>query len=238
VVAADIHATVLGTVFTLRLEPDTVVLSVESGSVRLRWSEGDVVVAGGERRVVPRHSSKPQPEQPKPAASDEPPHPTAAPSVSVPSWRDLAQQAKYAAAYESLTHAGPSAVRDEPGDLLLAADVTRLGGHPGEAITWLRRVVDGHAGDSRAPLAAFTLGRVYLDQLGSPAQAAAAFAQARRMAPGGALAEDALAREVEARARSGDASGARSLAERYLERYPKGRRAASVRRQGGLDLTP
>jgi len=234
VVAADVTATVLGTVFTVRLQPAAVLLSVESGRVRLRWPEGEVEVGAGEKHLVPRQRSESRAaSEPTPSAT--PPSPPAPRARVTPTWRELAERGEYEAAYDRLTSVGPSAVRDEPGDLLLAADVTRLGGHPGEAVTWLTRVVNGHAADSRAALAAFTLGRVYLDQLGRPHQAAEAFARARQMAPGGALAEDALAREVEARARSGDASGARRLAERYVARYPSGRRTASVRRHGGLD---
>jgi hypothetical protein len=52
--------------------------------------------------------------------------------------------------------------------------------------------------DPRAPLAAFTLGRVLLRELARPREAAAAFAQARALAPRGPFVEDALAREVEA----------------------------------------
>ncbi len=236
VVAADVTATVLGTVFTVRLQPAAVLLSVEEGRVRLRWPDGDVEVGAGEKHLVPRQRAE-QAAAVEPTPSTTAPRPTAPRAVALPTWRELAERGEYDKAYDRLASAGPNAVRNEPGDLLLAADVTRLGGHPAESVNWLRRVIDGHPGDSRAGLAAFTLGRVYLDQLGRPHQAAEAFARARRMAPGGALAEDALAREVEARARGGDASGAQRLAKIYVTQYPSGRRAASVRRHGGLDAT-
>jgi len=50
--------------------------------------------------------------------------------------------------------------------------------------------------------AAFTLGRVLLDELGRPSEAVDAFPLAR--SSGGPLAEDALAREVEALSRAGE----------------------------------
>ena len=45
----------------------------------------------------------------------------------------------------------------------------------------------------------------------------------------------ALAREVEAWSRAGEADRARSHAESYLTRYPKGPRRRAVRRHGGLE---
>jgi hypothetical protein len=72
-----------------------------------------------------------------------------------------------------------------------------------------------------------------LDELGRPGEAAAAFARAR--AAGGPLAEDALAREVEAASRAGDTTRSRELAREYQTLYPKGRRTKAVSKFGGLD---
>jgi transmembrane sensor len=77
-------------------------------------------------------------------------------------------------------------------------DRARRLGRPAEAVAPLRKIVD--SGDARAPAAAFTLGRILLDELHRPADAAAAFARARELAPDGPLAADARAREREARA--------------------------------------
>jgi hypothetical protein len=74
---------------------------------------------------------------------------------------------------------------------------------------------------------------VLLDELGRPREAADAFARAR--AAGGPLAEDALAREVEATSRAGDTTRSRELAHTYQHLYPSGRRAKAVSRFGGLD---
>jgi transmembrane sensor len=161
---------------------------------------------------------------------EKPSRPTA-PAVS--SWRPLAEKGRYDEAHLALKKAGPNAVRDETADLLLAADAARLSGYPAEAVPYLERVVRGHAADPRSSLASFTLGRVLLDELGRPREAADAFARAR--AAGGPLAEDALAREVEAASRSGDITRSRELAREYQTRYPKGRRAKAVSRFGGLD---
>jgi transmembrane sensor len=95
-----------------------------------------------------------------------------------------------------------------------------------------------HPQDSVAPLAAFTLGRIYLSQLGQPANAVEAFALSRKLAPAGSLAEDALAREAEAAERSGQVARARGLAEEYGRRYPSGHRLDGVRQALGLGSLP
>ncbi len=118
-------------------------------------------------------------------------------------------------------------------ELLLAADSARQGGHHEEAVELLRRGLRDHAGDARAPLAAFTLGRVLL-QLKRPAEAVEAFATADRLAPNGPMAQDAVARQIEAMAAAGKPAEARALAEAYVTRFPDGRRLADVRVWGGL----
>jgi transmembrane sensor len=165
-------------------------------------------------------------------AASAPRNPALAPSGA---WRRWAHDGDYDSAFKSLEAAGPTAVKDDTGDLLLASDVARLSGHAARAVDPLRRVLRDHATDPRAPLAAFTLGRVLLDELGRPDEAAGAFSQARRLAPGGPLEEDALAREVEALSRAGETDRAREAAAVYVERYPSGRRLRSVRRFGGID---
>jgi transmembrane sensor len=151
------------------------------------------------------------------------------------SWRALARDGDYDRAYEALQREGAGARADQAADLLLEADVARLSRHPAQAVAPLRKLLSSHPGDPRAPLAAFTLGRVLLDDLGRPREAADAFARARAASPGGAMAEDALAREVEAWSRAGEATMARARAEEYVRRHPKGRREKLVRRLGGLE---
>jgi transmembrane sensor len=125
--------------------------------------------------------------------------------------------------------------RDRASEAFELADAARRENRPRDAIAPLRSIVERFPADPRAPLAAFTLGRVLLDDLGKPADAAAAFAEARTLAPAGPLAEDALAREVESWAAAGDAVRARAAAEKYGKLYPGGRRARFVRQLGGLE---
>ncbi|HTQ02921.1 MAG TPA: tetratricopeptide repeat protein, partial [Polyangiaceae bacterium] len=187
---------------------------------------------------TPSHADAEVPVDPPPTNVDALPpaeEAPARPTAPLPSWRTLAKEQNYGAAFARLSAEGPSAVRDTPDDLLLAADVARLGGRPDRAVAPLQRVIADHPFDTRAPLAAFTLGRTLLEQLGRPRDAAQAFATARRLDRGGALTQDALAREVESWAGAGDAERAQARALEYVKLYPHGRRITAVRRLGGLD---
>jgi transmembrane sensor len=151
-------------------------------------------------------------------------------------WKTLAHDGEFDKAYVALkAEGGAAAVHDEAAELLLAADVARLSHHPADAVVHLRKVVSNHAGDPRAPLAAFTLGRVLLEELGQPGQAAEAFAKARALGGAGTLAEDALAREVEAWWRAGATDKAHARAEEYVKLYPQGIRIRSVKKYGGIE---
>jgi transmembrane sensor len=148
-------------------------------------------------------------------------------------WQSLAHEGDYDAAYELLSRA-PRRASETVDELLMAADVARLSHHPQDAVAPLARLLERHGRDPRAPLAAFTLGRVLLEELGRPRDAAPVFARAERLDPAGPLAEDALSRQVEALSRAGDTEAARTRAEEYLRRYPQGRWARAVHRFGGL----
>jgi transmembrane sensor len=220
-----------GATFACARSDQRVRVEVFDGSLRVAWDDEQRELHAGDRGVFPP-DAPPRP----PAPAIEPLRPRShVARVTDKSWRDLADDGDYERAFSALQAAGVPAVRDVPDELLLAADVARLSHHPADAIAPLRRILHDHADDPRAPLAAFTLGRVLLEELGRPAEAADAFAQADRLAPDGPMAEDAVAREVEARSRAGDTDGAKQLAEEYLRRFPDGRKVRSVKRFGGLE---
>ena len=221
VVASDVVIEDLGTMFTVQyLSPDRLRIAVEQGrvGVRNRDTDTNTEVTAGATMDVPTSAPSKKP-APTPAVSS--------------SWRPLAEHGHYLEAHQALRKAGPGAVREDAADLLMAADTARLSGHPAEAVPYLDRIVRSHGDDPRAPLAAFTLGRVLLDELGRPGDAIGAFARAR--ARGGPLAEDALAREVEAASRAGSPARSHELALLYRQLYPNGRRAKAVSKFGGLD---
>lgn len=152
------------------------------------------------------------------------------------SWQALAEQGKFEQAYtQAFVHGASRDGELDPAELLLLADVARFSGHPSDAVPPLQRLLRAFPSDPRSPLGSFTLGRIWLDDLGQPRQAAASFHHVGELDPEGPLTQDALGREVEAWSRAGEQSLARSRAEEYVRRYPSGRRLRSVKRYGALD---
>jgi transmembrane sensor len=234
--AGAVLVEVLGTAFTVSRGGGTVTTSVERGHVRVERGGERVDLLAGSTLTL-RESAEPRPAPPASASSPVPLRSAgAAPGPRVPpeDWVALARQGEFERAYDAMNKA-PRPRRVDPADLLLTADVARLSGHSVEAIAPLERLVAEHADDARAPLAAFTLGRVLLLEVGRPSDAAVMFARAEALAPDGPLAEDALAYEVEAWSRVGGTARARERAEAYVRRFPAGARIRSVRRLGGLD---
>jgi hypothetical protein len=153
--------------------------------------------------------------------------------VAAARWVALATERRFHEAY-GLLQKVPMRELDDPDDLLLAADVVRQAGRPEQAVPFLERVVKDHPLELCAQLAGFSLGKVYLDSLNEPALAARSFARVRDAAPTGGLAQDALAREVEAWSRAGESARAHASALEYVRLYPQGRRLAAVRDLGGI----
>jgi len=239
--AGDVRVRVLGTVFSLQeLGSGQTQVLVQQGRVEVAWVGGAAVLLAGQGGVFPPGEDRPAEDAPssRPAgAPDAPageaiagqaPDRAARPVRGRPEWREYAARGEYDRAYALLRAAGAGGVPDDAGDLLLAADVARLSGHPDQAVAPLRSLCDRHAGDRRAPVAAFTLGRVLLDDLGRAPEAADAFHRARLLWPGGPLAEDALAREAEAWQRAGELVRASEMARAYRDRYPRGRHLAAL----------
>ena len=225
--SGDVKVRVLGTAFSLVREGLLTRVSVERGAVRVQWTGGEAFLSAGQAGLYPPPSSADA------AKSAAPAEPLADLASSVgeeaSAWRRLAKRGDYPAAYKALAPVAKS-VRDEPSDLMLAADVARLSRHPGEATRYLSRVSDAFPRDKQAPAAAFTLGRVLLEDLGQPGRAADAFRRAQQLAPKGPLASDALAREADAAQRAGQAERARQLAARYVDLYPDGPQAQRLRK--------
>lgn len=150
-------------------------------------------------------------------------------------WRSLSRTGDYDGAYRLLARGAQ--VPSDPESLMEAADAARLSNHPETAALYLRKVLDQHRENLATPLAAFTLGRVLLERLGRPAEAAEAFAAARQLAPRGSLAQDALAREVESWSKAGHAKEAYDRSRLFMERYPDSRRLRVVQLYGGIETS-
>lgn len=216
---------VVGTRFSCVRGADRLHVGVERGVVLVR---GDRVpsrvrrLAAGESldvfeaTVAPAASDDGSPETAAGEAAGAPAEPPAlepvapagglrgsAPGTSASGWRELARNGRHREAFATL---GAQGIRREVkrlgiADLFALADVARLSGHPAVAVAPLQRIMDGFASDPQAPLAAFALGRLLLDDLGRPGPAAAAFKRALELGPPQSLRDNVRARLEEAQAR-------------------------------------
>jgi transmembrane sensor len=223
--AGEVTVTVLGTLFTVERVADRVGISVEQGTVRVEWGVGSAILNEGESGWYPPlvvrtlESSATSPAKTSRATT-----------------RPVGRSPSLASSQESPSTPGPAKIEkaESAEQLLSAADNARLSGQAEQGAHFLRRLLREHRDDARAPLAAFTLGRMLLMELANPIEAAGAFAESRRLSPHGPLAEAALAREVEALDQAGVSALAKDRAREYLRLYPDGRRAAAVQRMAGI----
>jgi transmembrane sensor len=228
---------VVGTGFDCARAPGRLRVTVEHGAVLVRgervpdrarrlaageWLE--VLEAPGAPTIVPAPSAPPPAptDVAAPAANVEAP---AAPAAGGSGWRELARGGHNREAFAALGAQGISRETRRRGaaDLFVLADVARLSGHPGDAVAPLERILRRFPGDPQAPLAALTLGRLELDDLQRPADAAAALNRALTLDLPRSLREDVRARLVEAYDRAGDRSAAQQAAAAYLREFPNGR---------------
>lgn len=249
VVTEGLRVEVLGTSFTVSDEETEQVtvhrgrVAVFAGENRHELAAGMTFALEGERAIVAPEPAEPEEE----LLEDGEAPPTEGPAVRrtakkkkfgskkaraervASSWRHLAEKGLFAEAYEALEGQGAEGPIADLRGLLLAADVARLSGHPAEAANYLETALREHRSEGQAVLAAFTLGRIYERELSKPERAAEAFAVARSLEPGGSLAEDALAHEIDCWSKAGQAKKAKERAQLYLELHPDGRRAARLR---------
>lgn len=110
-------------------------------------------------------------------------------------------------------------------DLKALADASRYSRRPHLARRALEALRARFARSPAAQIAAFELGRLMDDGVGTPEQAARWYHDYLKEAPKGALAEEALARLMVARTRQGEEGQAKEAARRYLREHPHGSRA-------------
>jgi transmembrane sensor len=234
----DVVVEVLGTTFVVEEANDRVRVSVDEGRVRVRQGGLTLDLGTGDVHLFPTDAGAPPSGNGVPSASDDLPGAPgeAPPPVDLGGKPGRATEHRSdAAAHRAGGLFRAETRRDRVGDWMLAADNARLSGDPAAALPYLRAVTEKFPRDGRAPVAAFTMGLLLLEQLGRPAEAARAFSDVVRLDTAAApLTEDALAREVEAWRQAGKPDRARQSAVEYLRRYPDGRRSHSVRQFGGL----
>ena len=222
----DLTIVDIGTVFTVEIVSDNQVrVAVSEGRVKVTWPSGNAELKEGTDGTFPSLSAANVSSDVGHRVSSDVGTAVQGQSPNI-DWRVAARNGENALALE-LIEADPTRVRNKVADLLLAADVMRLTGNPKRALPYLKRVVRQFPDDDRRPVAAFTLGKVLLYEIGKPTAAAKMFAiAAQNRSP---LAEEAMAREAEAWYRAGDFQKSRASARRYLDKYPGGARAESVR---------
>ncbi len=194
---------VLGTEFDCIRAGDRVTVDVLRGRVSVSWPGGSKILGKGETGVFP-------------------------PDVQATSDDDVHDPAPSQTPDAIGSAPPPSRTPRDVETLLREADQARKLGRTRAALGILRRVVREHGRDSRAPLAAFSIGRIELERK-NYRTAARFFAKVRSMGKT-PLAEHALAREAEAWAASGMRERAQDRAREYLRLHPNGPRATEVRR--------
>jgi transmembrane sensor len=148
------------------------------------------------------------------------------------SWRELVRAGRHREALDAAETAGFSAecASASAAELVALGDAARYVGRLERADEAYGAVRRRFAGQERAAVAAFALGRIAFDQRADFAGATRWFRTYLAEQPEGRLARDALGRLMEARSRVGDAPGARAEARKYLDRYPSGPHAEMARR--------
>lgn len=215
--AGKVQIEVVGTRFEVERSGRTTFVRVQHGTVLVRGEsvpDGVQKLGAGEQIEVNSRA-------------------VAANAPSAPAEVPLPNPSASAAAAPAFAAVEPPASNAKRESLALADDQRRRGDIRG-AIQTLRAVVSGPSSASERSIAAFTLGKLQLDAASSPAEAARAFRTCLKLSPPASVAEDALARLVEAEARIGNTASARGLALEYGRRYPSGRRLTDVRRWGKL----
>lgn len=227
--AGSVTVHVIGTRFHVQRHDGGAHVGVDRGRVLVSWWGGAQELGPGESGTFPPT------DQPAAARSPAPGEEEAASPPAVA--RVVASKSG-----ERRKFMPPAQGAAKPDALFARSDRARAAGKPEAALGPLREIVSLYPRDPHAPAAAFTVGRLLLESLGRPREAALAFAQARALAQGkegsSAIAEDALAREVEALHAAGDSTAARQRAELYRQLFPSGLRLSTVSRFGGSKAVP
>jgi TolA-binding protein len=247
-VAGPYRTVVLGTVLSLQWKPSArqLVVQVSRGRVRVKGGViGDkgVIVTVGRRLTVRagkleiKDVKGPQSAKTRDAgagardtsASDARSKKTTPLSAK---WRVLALRGQHTGALTEAKRQGFARLLRRLGaqDLLLLADVARLGGDSKRARQALLACRQRFPRSRPSGKAAFLLGRLSAEARRSPRAAARWFRTFLRESPRSPLRADATGRLMLALWRSGQQEAAAQVARRYLAKYPRGAYAEAAKR--------
>lgn len=228
-----------GSVVRVRRNADDMDVDVSDGSVRITSPAGSQELARGQEPVtVPIRSTSTtsqvdDTQRPRAASrlrrssldarSDAPEA-----ALPAPDWLTRAKAGDSSGALQILRQqagglAGAIASAKTAGELMVLSDLARSkGGDASLAQSALTRVVDGFPDDPYAQVAAYTLGTLY-EKAGQEKLAQMYFEKSRSLKPEGALAEDALCKQIVAEHRASHKDEAVRIGKEYLSKYPDGR---------------
>jgi TolA-binding protein len=221
---------VTGTRFTVAASADaelpaSVVVRVERGSVEVRQPPDRLLATLGAGQLWASERDRNAVPLELPDAGGV----SAAPSASSPEAAVPKEMSPKTTASRAASPSAPA--RPTPDVLLARASDARVAGKASEAAAALAELIRRYPRDERAGYAAFMLGRVRLDSLGNPKAAAEAFSFAIAHPGSGFFPEDAEARLVEALSKAGQRAECEQARARFLAKYPRAARAASIERE-------
>jgi TolA-binding protein len=226
--AGGFEVVVTGTRFTVVAGGDaalaaSVVVTVQHGSVQVHEQPGRLLASLGAGQLWA--SERPAAVLERSDAGSEPPAASATPEMGAAIRPERCP---------SCTPPGTSSpLAPPPPDvrtLLGRASDARRAGKISEAVAAFDELIRRYPEDEHAGYAAFQLGRIRLDSLGDPASAAQDFSFAVAHPGSGFFPEDAEARLVEALAKAGKNAACAQARRRFLEKYPRSARRASIER--------
>jgi hypothetical protein len=152
-------------------------------------------------------------------------------NVEAGRWRKFAENGQYTAAVKEAELVGFGTLEQNASasDLLLLADVARLGGAPQKARGVLLSLRNRYPGHTNSATAAFTLGRMAQEQEHDDRRAMQWYRTYLKEEPRGRMAEGARARLLKAALRVGSRAEKEQAAKDYLAQHPTGSSAAVAR---------
>jgi transmembrane sensor len=244
--AGAVEVRVVGTRFTVQHDGDEVRVSVERGIVEVAAPDSTARLTAGqswasaaglpppeaEHAEHAEHAAAPEPvEVPEPAESEAAPsRPQHAPAAHHPSRHHAVGSGQAGSGVDRIEAPPPQVPDGKTAEALFReALAARREGQFAGAVVAFEQILRDHPGDSRAPLAAYELGRLRMDEMSDLRGATQALELSLSLAPRAPFAEEALQRLVKAYDARGLPGPCAHARDDYLSRYPSGAYAEAVK---------